>query len=328
MNASRAQRRCTLAIAAFLLVSACALAPTPVQAQDYPKAPVTIICGFAPGSTADVSARIVGARMGDTLGQRFIVETRLGAASSTAAASVARAPKDGYTLFIGSVGNIVNAAMRSDLTFDFATDLVPITLPTSTATVLVVSPETGAKSVKDVVRLATDKPEAILFGSSGVGSSTHLALELFKTLAKVKITHVPYTGSPGVVTDLLAGRLHGYFAPASSVAEHINVGKLIALAVTDTKRSAFYPGLPTVAEAGIAGFESTLWFGLMAPAGTPQSVIDALSGAANEALQSDEVRQAFAKQYIAPIGGTPEDFKRTLATETERWTAVVAATGL
>jgi tripartite-type tricarboxylate transporter receptor subunit TctC len=327
MNASR-PGRWTPGIAALLLIAACVLAPMPAQAQDYPKAPVTIICGFAPGSTADVSARIVGSRMGDTLGQRFVVETRLGAASSTAAASVARAPKDGYTLFIGSVGNIVNAAMRSDLTFDFATDLVPITLLTSTPMVLVVSPETGAKSVKDVVQLATDKPEAVLFGSSGVGSSTHLALELFKTLAKVKITHVPYTGSPGVVTDLLAGRLHGYFAPASSVTEHVSVGKLVALAVTDTKRSTFYPELPTVAEAGIAGFESTLWFGLMAPAGTPQSVIDTLSRAANEALQSDDVKQAFQKQFISPIGGTPEDFRRTLAAETERWTAVVAATGL
>jgi tripartite-type tricarboxylate transporter receptor subunit TctC len=311
-----------------LCASACALAAIPALAQDYPKAPVTIICGFAPGSTADVSARIVSGRMGDKLGQRFVVETRLGAASSTAAASVARAPKDGYTLFIGSVGNIVNAAMRSDLTFDFANDFVPITLLTSTPMLLVTSPEVGAKSVKDLVQLAIDKPEAILFGSSGVGSSTHLALELFKSLAKVKITHVPYTGSPGVVTDLLGDRIHGSFVAASTVMEHVEASKLVALAVTDTKRSVFFPKLPTVAEAGIAGFESTLWFGLMAPAGTPQEIIDALSRAANEALQSEEVKQAFAKQYIAPIGGSPDDFRRVLAAETERWTAVVAATGL
>src|SRR5262245_15110851 len=165
---------------ALLLASACALASMPARAQDYPKAPVTVICGFAPGSTADVSARIVGGKMGEILGQRFIVETKLGAASSTAAASAARAPKDGYTLFIGSVGNIVNAAMRSDLTFDFSTDLAPITLLTSTPMLLVAGTELGAKSVDDLVRLAKDKPEAVLFGSSGVGSSTHLALELFK----------------------------------------------------------------------------------------------------------------------------------------------------
>ncbi|HWE18681.1 MAG TPA: tripartite tricarboxylate transporter substrate-binding protein [Hyphomicrobiaceae bacterium] len=316
------------AVIAASVACAAALTALPARAQDYPKSPVTIIVGFAPGSTADVSARIVGNEMGNKLGQRFVVETRLGAASSTAAAGVARAPKDGYTLFIGSVGNIVNAAMRSDLTFDFAADFAPITLLSSTPTVLVTGTDVAAKSVKDLVQLATDKPDAILFGSSGVGSSTHLALELFKTLAKVKVTHVPYTGSPGVITDLLANRIHGYFAPASSVMEHVKVGKVVALAVTDTKRSAFFPELPTVAETGIAGFESTLWFGLMAPSGTPQPIIDALSRAANEALQSEEVKQAFQKQYIVPIGGSPEDFARTIATETKRWTAVVAATGL
>ncbi|MBO0764275.1 MAG: tripartite tricarboxylate transporter substrate binding protein, partial [Hyphomicrobiaceae bacterium] len=280
--------------AAISALIACGAAlATPACAQDYPKSPVTIVVGFAPGSTADVSARVVGNEMGNKLGQRFIVETRLGASSSTAAAAVARAPKDGYTLFIGSVANIVNGAMRSDLSFDFATDFAPITLLSSTPTVLVTSTDLGAKSVKDLVQLARDKPDAILFGSSGVGSSTHLALELFKTLTKVKITHVPYTGSPGVITDLLANRIHGYFAPASSVMEHVKVGKVVALAVTDTKRSAFFPELPTVAETGIAGFESTLWFGLMAPNGTPQPIIDTLAHAANEALKAEEVKQAF-----------------------------------
>jgi tripartite-type tricarboxylate transporter receptor subunit TctC len=139
---------------------------------------------------------------------------------------------------------------------------------------------------------------------------------------------VPYTGSPGVVTDLLANRIHAYFAPASSVMEHVRVGKLVALGVTDARRSAFLPELPTIAEAGIPGFEAALWFGLMAPAGTPQPIVDTLSRAANEALQSEKVREAFQKQFIAPLGGTPADFRRTIAEETERWTAVVVATGL
>lgn len=307
---------------AFALVSITA------HAQDYPKSHVTIVCGFAPGSTADVSARIVGNKMGEKLGQRLVVENRLGAASSTAAASVARAPKDGHTLFIGSVANIVNGAMRPDLAFDFSNDFAPVTLLTSTPMMLVTGTGLGAKSIKDLVQQATDRPEAILFGSSGVGSSTHLALELFKSLANVKITHVPYTGSPGVVTDMLANRIHGYFSPASAVMEHVQVGKLVALGVTDAKRSAYFPHLPTIAEAGISGFESTLWFGLMAPAGTPQSVVDTLSRAANEALQSEEVKGAFQKQYIAAIGGTPEDFRQTIAAETKRWTAVVATAGL
>ena len=194
--------------------------------------------------------------------------------------------------------------------------------------VLVTGTEVGARSVKDLLQLAKRRPEPLLFGSSGVGSSTHLALELFKTSGKVNITHVPYTGSPGVVTDLLANRIHAYFAPASSVMEHVRIGKLVALGVTDARRSAFLPELPTIAEAGIPGFEAALWFGLMAPAGTPQPIVDTLSHAANQALQSQKVREAFQKQFIAPLGGTPADFRRTIAEETERWTAVVATTGL
>lgn len=308
--------------------AACTWLATAALAQDYPKGPVHLISGFAAGSTADISARIVGNRMGEKLGQRFVVENRLGAASSTAAAGVARASKDGYTLFIGSVANIVNAAMRSDLPFDFAKDLTPITLLTSTPVVLVTSKGLGANSVKELVAIAAAKPDTLLFGSSGVASSTHLSLELFKSLAKLKITHVPYTGSPGVVTDLLADRIHGYFSPASTVMEHVKVGKLVALAVTDAKRSTFFPELPTMAEAGVPGFESMLWFGLMAPAGTPQPVIEALSRAANEALASADVRETFRKQYVATLGGTPDDFRRTIAAETQRWTTVVTAAGL
>jgi tripartite-type tricarboxylate transporter receptor subunit TctC len=194
--------------------------------------------------------------------------------------------------------------------------------------VLVTGTDVKARSVKELLLLAKDRPEPLLFGSSGVGSSTHLALELFKTAGKIEITHVPYTGSPGVVTDLLANRIHAYFAPASSVMEHVRVGKLVVLGVTDARRSAFLPELPTIAEAGIPGFEAALWFGLMAPAGTPRPIVDTLSRAANEALQSETVREAFRKQFITPLGGTPEDFRRTVAEETERWTAVVAATGL
>jgi tripartite-type tricarboxylate transporter receptor subunit TctC len=313
---------------ALLLTSAGALASLPAQAEDYPKSTVTIIFGFPAGSTGDIAARAVASEMSEKLGQRFIIENKPGAASSTAAATAARAPKDGYTLFVSSIANVINAAVKSDLPFNFTKDFEPITLLTSTPVVLVTGTDVGAKSVKDLLQLAKAKPEAMLFGSSGVSSSTHLALELFKTSGKVKITHVPYTGSPGVVTDLLANRIHAYFAPASSVMEHVKVGKLVALGVTDAKRSAFFPELPTVAEAGLPGFEASLWFGLMAPAGTPQPIIDTLSRAANEALQKETVRQAFHKQYIAPLGGTPEDFKRTIAEETARWTAVVAATGL
>jgi len=314
--------------AVIALLLAGALAPEPAQSQDYPKSPVVIVFGFPAGSTGDIAARVVANEMSDKLGQRFVVENRPGAASSTAAATVARGPNDGYTLFVSSIANVINAAVRSDLPFDFAKDFEPITLLTSTPVVLVTGTEVGARSVKELLQLAKDRPEPLLFGSSGVGSSTHLALELFKTSGKVNITHVPYTGSPGVVADLLANRIHAYFAPASAAMEHVRVGKLVALGVTDAKRSVFLPELPTIAEAAIPGFEAALWFGLMAPAGTPQPIVDTLSRAANEALKSEKVREALQKQYIATLGGTPEDFRRTIAEEAARWTAVVAATGV
>ncbi len=317
-------------ISTAAVAAACAWTAVPIAApaQDYPTAPVHVVSGFSAGSTADISARVVGGRMGQILGQQFVIENRTGAASSIAAAAVARAPSDGYMLFVASVANLVNAAMNPSLNFDIIKDFAPIALLTSTPTVLVVKPELGVKSVKELIALAKAKPDAITFGSSGVASSTHLALELLKSLAQVKVTHVPYAGSPQVMTDLLAGRIDGYFSPASSAVAHVRAGKLVALAVTDAKRSPFMPDLPTMIEAGVADFESVLWFGLAAPAGTPQPIIDKLARAANEALASDEVAKALQAQTVARIGGTPEEFRRHMDTELKRWSTIVAAAGL
>jgi tripartite-type tricarboxylate transporter receptor subunit TctC len=218
--------------------------------------------------------------------------------------------------------------MNPNLNFDFVKDFTPVTLLSSTPTVLVVNPAVGVKDVKGLIALAKSKPDGLTFGSAGVGSSTHMALELFKALAAVKITHVPYAGSPPVVTDLLAGRLNGYFAPASTVMGHVKSGTLTALAVTDAKRSPFFPDLPTMIEAGVPEFESALWFGIAAPAGTPQPIIDRLSKAANEALKSDDVMKSFAAQTMVPIGGTPADFGRYIAKEEKRWAGVVTTAGL
>ena len=282
---------------------------------------------FCGGQHRDLTARVVGAKIGQILGQQFVVENRLGAASSVAAAGVARGSKDGYTLYIGSAANLINAAMNPNLTFDFVKDFTPITLLTSTPTVLVAAPELGVNSVKELIAKAKAEPDTILFGSSGVASSTHLALELFQSLAQVKITHVPYTGSPPVVTDLLAGRIHGYFAPASAVMD-AQAGKLVALAVTDAKRSAILPALPTMIEAGVLGYELVLWFGIMAPAGTTQPIVDKLSRAANEALKSDDVAKSLQAQSVTAIGGTPKEFRRYIESESKRWTTVVTSAGL
>jgi tripartite-type tricarboxylate transporter receptor subunit TctC len=312
---------------AFAALVAAGLAAS-AHAQTYPNAPIRIISGFPAGTTADISARVVGAKIGEILKGQVVVENRPGAASSIAAASVARAEKDGYTLFIGSSASVINAAQNPNLTFDFIKDFTPITLMTSTPTVLVVTPQLGVKSVKDLIAAAKAKPDAISFGSSGVASSTHLALELFKSLAGVKITHVPYTGSPQVVTDLLAGRIHGYFSPASTVMGQVGAGKLIALATTDAKRTSILPDMPTMIESGVPDCVSVLWFGLVAPTGTPQPVIDRLSKAANEALKSDDVAKSLQSSSIARLGGSPEDFRRHIAEESKRWTKVVTDAGL
>jgi tripartite-type tricarboxylate transporter receptor subunit TctC len=301
---------------------------TAARADDYPNAPIHLISGFPPGSTADISARVVGARMGQILGQQFVIENRVGAGSSLAAAQVARAAKDGYTLYVGNAANVINAAMSSTLNFDFYKDFEPVALITSTPTVLAVTPELGVKNVKELIALAKAKPGELSFGSSGVGSSTHLALELFNSLAHVKITHIPYSGSPQVITDMLANRVQGYFSPASTVMGHIQAGKLVGLAITDPKRSPILPELPTMIEAGVPDFESVLWFGIDAPAGTPQPIIDKLARAANEALKSDEIVNSLKSQTIATLGGTPEEFRKHLESERKRWTAVVEGAGL
>jgi tripartite-type tricarboxylate transporter receptor subunit TctC len=298
------------------------------SAQDYPTAPVHLVSGFPPGTTADISARVVSAKMGGLLGQQFVVENKPGAASSIAGTYVARAAKDGYTLYINSAANMINAAMSSTLQFDIMRDFTPITLITSTPTVLVVSPELGVKNVKELIALAKSKPGTISFGSSGVGSSTHLALELFKSKAGVQIAHIPYTGSPQVVTDLLAGRIQGYFSPASTVMGHVKAGKLLALGVTDAKRSTFMPDLPTMAEAGVPDCVSVLWFGIAAPAGTPQPIIDKLSKAANDALKSDDVKKALQGQTVESHGGTQAEFRKHMEDEQKRWSTVVASAGL
>ncbi len=298
------------------------------QTQTYPSQPIRIISGFPAGTTADISARVVGAKMGEILKGQVVVENRPGAASSIAAASVARADKDGYTLYIGSAANIINAAQNPNLTFDFIKDFTPIALLTSTPTVLAVTPELGVKNVKDLIAAAKAKPDGISFGSSGVASSTHLALELFNSLAGVKIQHIPYTGSPQVITDMLANRIQGYFSPASTVMGHIAAGKLVALGTTDPKRTTILPDLPTMVEAGVPDCVSVLWFGLVAPSGTPQAVIDRLSKAANEALKSEDVAKSLQGSSIARLGGTPEEFRRHIADENTRWTKVVADAGL
>lgn len=322
--------RCRRGVILGLLLLAL-LAPTSsplLAAESYPSRPVHLIVGFGPGAAADVTARILARRLSDALGQQFVVENKPGGGSTLAAEQVARGAKDGYTIFVGTVANVINAALQPDLHFDFAKDYVPVALATSSPLVLVVHPSTGITSVQGLIAAAKEKPGQIFFGSSGVGTSPHLSGELFDMMTGIKMVHVPYQGSAQAVTDLLAGRTQVMFAPVSTVLSFIASGQLRALATTELKRSTELPDLPTVAEAGVPGFSTNLWFGFVAPVGCPPAAIATLSKAINDALKDPGTADALRKTGLEIDGGSPEEFAAFIHSETEKWRSVVRAAGL
>ena len=301
----------------------------PAAAQDsYPSRPVRIVVGFGAGASADTAARVVAQKLGQLLGQQFIVENKPGAGSNIATEFVSQAPKDGYTLLMGTVANTINTTLQPQTRFDFARDFAPITPLVVLPNILVVHPEVNAKTVPELVALAKSKPDGLSFASSGVGTSPHLSGELFNQMAGVKIVHVPYPGSGQAVTDLLANRVQVMFSPAATVLQHVEKGSLRALASTQMKRTAAAPQLPTMDEAALKDFDTGLWFGFLAPAGTPKDVIEKLSKATNEALKSPDVTEALTKQGMDILGGSPDEFGKLIATETDKWAKVVKASGL
>jgi tripartite-type tricarboxylate transporter receptor subunit TctC len=303
------------------------LAAVAAQAQDYPTRPVRIVVGFGPGSVADIVARVVATRMGQTIGQQLVVENRTGAGSSIAAEYVARAPKDGYTLFMATVANSINPAL-GPLNFDFGKDLAPVTLVANVPQMLVVHPSLGIGSVKELIALARSKPEPVQYASSGVGTLSHLSAELLNGAAGIKLMQVPYPGSAQSLNDVLAGRVPLMFGPASTVWSNVQAGRLKALAVTQPQRAAMAPDVPTMAEAGVAGYAAGIWMGLLAPAGTPTPIIDKLSAAANEALKSDDVLRPMRAQGVDPLGGSPAQFAAFIDAELKKWAGVVQAAGV
>jgi tripartite-type tricarboxylate transporter receptor subunit TctC len=319
------QRRAVLGLA--LVLAAVAAAPQG-RADEFPSRPMRLIIGFPPGSAADITARVVGAAMSETLGQQIVVESRPGAGSSIAAESVVRAAPDGYTLFIGTSSNLTNAAVSSTLRFDFVKDLSPITSLTGLPLILAVHPSLGVSSVKELIALAKSKPGELTYASVGLGTVPHLATELLQVRSNIKLVHVPYQGSPPAVTDLLAGRVSMSLIVASTVMPHVEAGRLKGLASGSAKRPHIAPNLPTMVEAGVPDFEISVFFGLMAPAGTPRAVIDKLAAAANRALKSDDVVAKLRTQGFEPLGGSPEEFARFIAREAAKWEAAAQAAGL
>ena len=310
---------------ALVVLSSC---PYVASAQTYPAKPVRVLVGFPPGSAVDITARTVGARITDTLGQPFIVESRPGASSNIATEVAAKAPPDGYTLFLATIANTINATLYPKLPFDFVRDFAPLILTAATPNLLAVHPSLPVRSVAELIALAKKRPGQLNYASSGAGSSPHLSAELFKSMTGVKMTHIPYKGSPLAVADLVAGEVALMFSPTSTVLPHVQVGRLRALGISTSSRLASLPDLPTIAEAGLPGYETITWFGFVAPAGTPAPVIARLNSDILKVLQSTDVRRTFAAQGIEALGGTPEQFAAYIRDEIAKWAKVIRTAGM
>lgn len=293
----------------------------------YPSRPIHVIVGFTPGAAADITARVLGESMGPILGQQIVVENKPGAGSSIAAAYVGHETKDGYTLFLATLSIIVNQIINPNLSLDLVRDLAPISLLASVPVILVVNPDSDVRSVADLIALAKSKPDQMLHATV-VGSLPHLASELFAQRAGIRWTQVPFQGSPQTVTDVIAGRALATFSPASTVLGQIAAGKLRPLASATHKRARALPDVPTLEEEGMADFDTSLWFGLLGPAGTPRPIIEKLADAAPKAMQTPKAQEALRKQGFEPLNGGPDEFAQYIRRETARWTDVAQAAGL
>jgi tripartite-type tricarboxylate transporter receptor subunit TctC len=288
---------------------------------------VRIIVGFGAGAVADTPARLLAQKFSQALGQQFVVENKPGAGSNIAAEYVARAPADGYTIYMSTSANTINAT-STRLGYDVEKDFAPIALVCAVPNMLVAHPSLGVDNLQQLIALAKAKPEQLHFGSSGTGTTTHLAGALINVMAGVKLVHVPYPGSAQALSDVLTGRIPLLFAPASAVLQHVEKGDLKAIAITQLKRSSVAPNVPTMAESGLPGYDIGLWFGLLAPAGTPRDIVDKLAHLTEEAVASDDVAKALRAQGLDPLHSTPDNFASYIVSEVKKGAAVVEAAGL
>jgi tripartite-type tricarboxylate transporter receptor subunit TctC len=295
----------------------------------YPTRPVTMVVGFAPGGGGDITGRTLARKFGDYLGQNVVVENRAGAGGNIAAASVAKANPDGYTLFLGNVGALTVAPhLVAQLPYDPMRDFAPISLGVVFANVLVVHPSVPAKTLAEYVSLSNATPGGMPYGTSGVGSAGHLSGELFKLVAKVNLTHVPYKGGGPAMSDLLGGQVPSLFASAPTAVPQVKSGKIRALATTGPKRSASFPDVPTIAESGYPGYEATNWYGLVAPAKTPKDIIERVNREFVKTLNAPDIREQLLSHGEEPTPTTPEEFGRFMQRELATWGKVVKEAGI
>jgi tripartite-type tricarboxylate transporter receptor subunit TctC len=317
---------------AAALAAAAALSPCAASAQSpadsYPARAVRVVVGLAPGGATDIQARLLAQRLSAQFGRSFYVENRTGAGGTIAYAHVAKSPADGYTLLAVASGYSITPAVYSKLPYDPIRDFAPVSLVVQAPILLMTHPSLPVKSTRELVALARSRPGTLDAASAGFGTSNHLALELFKQLAGVNITHVPYKGTGPALIDAVAGHVHMMFGNILSSLPYVRQGRLRALAVTGARRSAAVPELPTVAESGVPGYETTTWHGWLAPAGTPAAIVNRMSAELASAVRSQTVLETLAADGGEPVGSTPERFREHLAAEIARWRKVVQAAGI
>jgi tripartite-type tricarboxylate transporter receptor subunit TctC len=314
-----------LAAGAFALPAVSRIA----GAQAYPSRTITLVVPFPAGGATDVVARVLAKALSERLRQSVVVDNRPGANGAIGSASVAKARPDGYTLVMGGVNtHAMNDSLIKPRPYNSARDFAPITLTALIPIAFVVNPQTPVATLQELVALARSKPRQLSYGSSGAGGPQHLAMELFKLAAGVDIVHVPYRGGAPQLNDLVAGHIPIGSIGLPPALPHIETGKLRALAVTDTKRSAFLPNLPTVAESGFPNFEMSYWLGLMAPAGTPRDVVERLQVESVAVLTARDIRESLAKQGAEVVTSTADEFKKVVEKDLEKWSKVIQETGI
>ncbi len=298
-----------------------------IAADAYPSRPIHLVIGFTPGAAADVVARVLSQAAAPILGQQIVVENKPGAGSSIAAEYVAHSAKDGYTLFLGTLSIITNQIINPNAALDLTKDFEPVALIQDAAIILVVNPASNLHSVKALIAFCKANPDKAT-DSNVIGSMPHFASELFAQAAGIKLTQIPYQGSPQAVEDVVAGRTLMTFSPASTVVGQIAAGKLVALATTTGSRAGALPDVPTMAEAGLPGVETSLWFGLFAPVGTPRGIVDKLAAAAPQAMHTPAAIKALQPQGDDPLDAGPDKFAAFMKSEIARWTKVAHAAGM
>ena len=299
------------------------------HAQDYPNRPIMLVVPYTAGGGNDAMARIVADKMSKTLGQQIVIENRGGAGGTIATRTVARSAPDGYTLVLGGTGTLaINPTLYANAGYDPRKDFAPVGLIATSALVVLVHPSIAAQSIEELVALAKRDPGKLNYASAGPGSGIHLAAELFASMAGIKLTHIPYRGSAPALNDLIGGHVNIYFSSLPPAVGITSEGKVRALAVTGPQRSHVFPDLPTVAEAGLPGYEAVLHYGIVAPAGTPRPIIDKLNAALRAALASEETKAVLIGTGADPLPSTPEQYAADIDHEETRWSRIVKAAGV